>query len=180
MCDWNLHESYIHWLYWCHFSSATTTWWICCWTWLSLSINTTVGTTLYVVDTVWRMVLQSPHCHYWNKWVLTMYCCLSMQCSQHYSDRRTHWQYIVLVDCRHNRSSPLVQEEGGEWFVWKVFERDTFGSNKVYQEMLIEGRKKGLSVAGNRTLKFEMEVQRLQKKVNIGQHSRYNYTRNLV
>ena len=49
----------------------------------------------------------------------------------------------------------------------KVFTRDTLGSNKVYQEMLIEGRKKGLSVAGNRTLILQLEVQRLQKKVNV-------------
>ena len=81
-----------------------------------------------------------------------------------------HTDSILQVDYRHSRSSPLVQEEGGEWFVWKVIKRDTFGNNKVYQEMLIEGRKKGLSVAGNRTLKLELEVQRLQKKVNVDQH----------
>ena len=79
---------------------------------------------------------------------------------------------ILLVDCRrnYNHSSLLVQEEGGEWFVWKVFKRDIFGSNTVYQEMLIEGRKKGSSVAGNKTLKLELEIQRLQKKVNADQH----------
>ena len=83
-----------------------------------------------------------------------------------------HTDGILLVDCRRNYScsSPLVQEESGEWFVWKVFKRDTFGSSTVYQEMLIEGRKKGSSVVGNRTLKLELEIQRLQKKVNIDQH----------
>ena len=66
-------------------SSAATTWWVCYWTIWSLTIKNTVGTTLHVVDTVWRIWVQSQHCHYWTKWVLTMYCCVSMQCSQQYS-----------------------------------------------------------------------------------------------
>ena len=92
--------------------------------------------------------------------------CSVSSCSTAYSsfiDAHTDSGTGVLQTYSH--SSLLVQGEDGEWFVWKVFKRDTFGSNTAYQEILKEGRKKGLSVTGNRIARLELEFEHLQKEV---------------
>ena len=50
---------------------------------------------------------------------------------------------MVQVDCRHNCSSPPVQEGDGQWRVGRVME----GPDLVmqYWQMLSEGRRRGLA-----------------------------------
>ena len=52
----------------------------------------------------------------------------------------------------------------------RVLERDTLSNNTVYQDMLREGRRKGLPVAGvadKRTVEEEEEIQQLQQQVSV-------------
>ena len=75
---------------------------------------------------------------------------------------------VVQVYCRHNSSSPPVQGEDGEWSVGRVLERDILSDNTLYQDMLREGRKKGLPVAGRRIVaELEQEIQYLQENVSV-------------
>ena len=69
-----------------------------------------------------------------------------------------HTLTVVQVYCRHNSSSPPVQGRDGEWSVGRVLKRDTLGNNTVYQDMLREGRRKGLPVAGRRIAELEQKV----------------------
>ena len=48
--------------------------------------------------------------------------------------------------------------------------RDTLSNNAVYQDMLREGRRKGLPVAGvasRRTVEEEQEIKQLQEQVSV-------------
>ena len=46
--------------------------------------------------------------------------------------------------------------------------RDTLSNNTVYQDILREGRRKGLPVAGRRTIaELMLEIQRLQETVSV-------------
>ena len=72
--------------------------------------------------------------------------------------------------CRHNSSSPPVQGGDGEWSVGRVLKRDTLSNKTVYQDMLREGRRKGLpvaGVAGRKTVEEEQEIRRLQEQVSV-------------
>ena len=79
-----------------------------------------------------------------------------------------HVLTVVQVYYRHNSYSPPVQGGDGEWSVGRVLKRDTFSNNTVYQDMLREGRRKGLPVAGRRIIaELEQEVQHLQEKLSM-------------
>ena len=75
-----------------------------------------------------------------------------------------HTLTVVQVYCRHN-SSPPVQGGDGEWSVGRVLERDTLSNNTVYQDLLREGRRKGLPVAG---VEEEQEIRQLREQVSVG------------
>ena len=81
-----------------------------------------------------------------------------------------HTLTVVQVYCRHNSSSPPVQREDGEWSVGRVLKRKTLSNNTVYQDMLREGRWKGLpvsGVAGRKTVEEEQEIRQLQEQVSV-------------
>ena len=78
-----------------------------------------------------------------------------------------HTLTVVQVYCS---SSPPVQGGDGEWSVGRVLKRDTLSNNTVYQDMLREGRRKGLpvaGVAGRRTVEEEQEIRQLQEQVSV-------------
>ena len=72
---------------------------------------------------------------------------------------------MVQVYCRHDSFSFPVQGEDGEWNVDRVLERDTLSNNMQYQDMLREGRRKGLSVASRRII--AEQIQHFQETVSI-------------
>ena len=77
---------------------------------------------------------------------------------------------VVQVYCRHNSSSPPVQGGDGEWSVERVLKRDTLSNNTVYQDMLREGRRKGLPVAdvtGRRIVEEEQEIRQPKEQVSV-------------
>ena len=80
-----------------------------------------------------------------------------------------HSLTVVQVYCRHNSSFLTVQlEEDGEWSVGRVLKNEMLISNNtVYQDILREGRRKSLPVAGRRIIaELEQEIQHLhQEKV---------------
>ena len=76
-----------------------------------------------------------------------------------------HTLTVVQVYCRHNSSSPPVQGGDGEWSVGRVLKRDTLSNNTVYQDMLREGRRKGLSVASRRII--AEQIQHFQETVSM-------------
>ena len=60
------------------------------------------------------------------------------------------------------------QGEDGEWSVGTVLKEDALNNNAVYQDMMREGRRKGLPVAGRRIIsEMEQKIQHLQKKVSM-------------
>ena len=73
----------------------------------------------------------------------------------------------IDVHCRHNSSSPSVQGGDGEWSVGSVLKRDLLSNNTVYWDMLSEGRRKGLPVAGVETVEEEQEIRQLREQVRI-------------
>ena len=78
-----------------------------------------------------------------------------------------HTLTVVQVYCRHNSSSPLVQGGDGEWSVGSVLEGDTLSNNTVYQDLLREGKRKGLPVAARRIVaELEQNIQYLQGVVS--------------
>ena len=48
-----------------------------------------------------------------------------------------------------------------------VLKRDLLSNNTVYWDMLSEGRKKGLPVAGVETVEEEQEIRQLQEQVRL-------------
>ena len=71
---------------------------------------------------------------------------------------------------RLNSSSPPVQGPGGdgEWSVGRVLKRNRLSNYTVYQDMLIEMRRKGLSVASRSIIaELGQEIQHLHVKVSI-------------
>ena len=73
---------------------------------------------------------------------------------------------MIQVYCRHNSFSSPVQAGDGEWSVGRVLKRD----NTAYQDILREGRRKGLpvaGVAGRRTVEEEQEIRQLQEQVSV-------------
>ena len=66
---------------------------------------------------------------------------------------------------RHDSFSFPVQGEDGEWSVDRVLERDTLSNNMQYQDMLREGRRKGLSVASRRII--AEQIQHFQETVSM-------------
>ena len=73
----------------------------------------------------------------------------------------------IQVYCRHNSSSLPVQGEDGEWSVGRVLDRDTLSNNIVYQDMLREGRRKGLSADRRIIAELYQEIQHLQEEVSM-------------
>ena len=62
------------------------------------------------------------------------------------------------------------QGEDGEWSVGTVLKEYALNNNAVYQDMLREGRRKGLPVAGRRIIsEMEQKIQHFEKKVSMSQ-----------
>ena len=60
------------------------------------------------------------------------------------------------------------QGEDGKWSVGRTLKEDVLNNNTVYQDMLREGRKKGLSAAGRRIVaEQDQEIQHHQEKVSM-------------
>ena len=63
--------------------------------------------------------------------------------------------------------------EVGDWSVGRVLERDTLSNNSVYQDMLREGRRKGLPVAdtagSRRTLQKKLTHEQEAAKSSISE-----------
>ena len=97
-----------------------------------------------------------------------------MQCSQQYiqltaalvtdahTDRASAW-YRCTADITVSSSLP-VQGGDGEWSVRRVLKEDTLSNNARYQDMLREGRRKSLPVAGR---SLEQDIQHVQEKVSM-------------
>ena len=69
-----------------------------------------------------------------------------------------------------NSISISLSVQGGdkEWSLGRVLKRDKLSNNTVYQDMLREGRRKGLPIAGRRIVaELEQEIQHLQEKVSM-------------
>ena len=80
-----------------------------------------------------------------------------------------HTLTVVQVYCIFNSSSPPVQGGDGERSVGRVLKRDTHDNNTVYQDMLSEGKRKDLQVAGRRIVPElqEQEIQHLHENVSM-------------